>query len=83
MTTKIMLFSKEDIEDISFIPFNQNVLVISMTYRATCCNHESITFDIPQNVDEASTFEAWEQIKAMENHLKKNPKCKMIRSFKD
>ena len=78
-----MLFSKEDKEDISFMPFNQNVLAISMTYRATCCNHKGITFDIPQSVDEATSFEAWEQIKAMEHHLKKNPKCKMIRSLKD
>ena len=83
MTTKIMLFSKEDKEDISFMPFNKNGLVISMTYRATCCNHKGVKFDIPQSVDEATSFEAWEQIKAMENHLKKYPKCKMIRSVLD
>ena len=76
-----MLFSKEDKEDISFIPFNQNDLAMLMTYRATCCNHKGVKFDIPQSVDEATSFEAWEQIKAMENHLKKNPKCKMIRSL--
>ena len=78
-----MVFSKEDKEDISLLSFNQNDLAMLMTYRATCCNHESITFDIPQSIDEATSFEAWEQIKAMENHLKKNPKCKMIRSWID
>ncbi len=76
-----MIYSKEDKEDISFIPIKKNDQAMLMVYRATCCNHESITFDIPQSVDEASTFEAWEQIKAMEKHLKKNPKCKMIRSW--
>lgn len=76
-----MIYSKEDKEDISFIPIKKNDQAMIMVYRATCCNHESITFDIPQSVDEASTFEAWEQIKAMEKHLKKNPKCKMIRSW--
>ena len=55
----------------------------SMTYRTTCCNHKGIQFDIPQTVDEATTIEAFEQIKAMENHLKKYPKCKMIRSLID
>jgi len=54
-----------------------------MTYRAVCCNHKGIQFDIPQSVDEATTIEAFEQIKAMENHLKKYPKCKMIRSLID
>jgi len=54
-----------------------------MTYRATCCNHKQIQFDIPQNVDEATTLDAWRQIKSIENHLKKNPKCKMIRSLID
>ena len=78
-----MVFSKEDKEDISLLSFKQNDLAMLMTYRATCCNHESITFDIPQSIDEATSFEAWEQIKAMENHLKKNPKCKMIRSWID
>ena len=76
-----MIYSKEDKKDIPLSLLIKNDLAMLMTYRATCCNHESITFDIPQSVDEASTFEAWEQIKAMEKHLKKNPKCKMIRSW--
>ena len=51
--------------------------------KAKCTNHKTISFEIPQSVAEASTFEAWDQIKAMENHLKKYPKCKMIRSVLD
>ena len=78
-----MFFSKEDKEDISLFSFKQNVLAMLMTFRATCCNHKGVKFDIPQSVDEATSFEAWEQIKAMENHLKNNPKCKMIRSWID
>jgi hypothetical protein len=67
----------------SNIPFIQKSIGFSMTYRATCCNHKQIQFDIPQNVDEATTLDAWRQIKSIENHLKKNPKCKMIRSLID
>ena len=51
--------------------------------KAKCTNHKTISFDIPQSVDEASTFESFKQIKEMENHLKKYPKCKMIRSLID
>ena len=51
--------------------------------KAKCINHKTISFDIPQSVDEASTFESFKQIKEMENHLKKYPKCKMIRSLLD
>jgi len=51
--------------------------------KAKCTNHKTISFDIPQSVDEASTFESFTQIKEMENHLKKYPKCKMIRCVLD
>ena len=60
------------------IPLLQKSVGFSM-YKAECVNHKTISFEIPQSVDEASTFEAWEQIKAMENHLKKYPNCKMMR----
>ena len=80
MTNNSMIIFEQLKEVKSNIPFIQKFIGFSM-YRAVCCNHKKIQFDIPQSVDEASTFESFKQIKEMENHLKKYPKCKMIRSL--
>ena len=82
MTNNSMIIFEQLKEVKSNIPFIQKFIGFSM-YRAVCCNHKKIQFDIPQSVDEASTFESFKQIKEMENHLKKYPKCKMIRSVLD
>ena len=79
----IMLFFEQLKQLKKISVFITKTIGYSMTYRAICCNHKGIQFDIPQSVDEATTIEAFEQIKAMENHLKKYPECKMIRSLID
>jgi len=54
-----------------------------MSYKVQCNNHKKIIYTIPQSVNEAITLNSFPQIKEMENHLKKYPKCKMIRSLID
>ena len=78
-----MLFLNSSNSSERLLSFITKAIKYSMTYRTRCCNHKGIQFDIPQSVDEATTIEAFEQIKAMENHLKKYPKCKMIRRWID
>ena len=50
-----------------------------MSFKVQCSNHKTIKFIIPKNVSEAKELNSFPEMRDMAEHLKENPKCKMLR----
>jgi hypothetical protein len=50
-----------------------------MAFKVQCSNHTTIKFTIPKNVSEAKELNSFPEMRDMAEHLRKYPKCKMLR----